>query len=428
MKISKYIADIKVDEKRSMLYSTLSRQYYVYLNEEKNKLTEFLKDINKGQYTKEEMLLFKELLDKKIIISKNYDEYYELRYQENMAKHSENIFRVVLYATNACNFRCTYCEQTHEVKQIDEVTAKKFLKLVERKAKECKRIEINWFGGEPFVEFFHIEEIMDKCNEICEKENCEIVASAITNGYLLTSDKIERLIKLNFKWLQITIDGQKEIHDKQRVLSNGNGTYEVVVKNMLEVLKAGIRVTLRININDKNCVDISVLLDSIPKKYRSKVQISIVNVFQNEHEISTFTYVKQAIDKGYPYRRDNRYRSCHATLHNAVIMDTDGSLLLCSNTKKGEKRLGFIDDEGKICIERKHNYYKIHEISILDNEVCKSCLELPFCIAGCKYVRLEDENLCIKKRGDGLSIEEHALLDYYYDLKREKRNGTKSRI
>lgn len=62
------------------------------------------------------------------------------------------------------------------------------------------------------------------------------------------------------------------------------------------------------------------------------------------------------------------------------------------------------------------------------NEVCKSCLELPFCIAGCKYVRLEDENLCIKKRGDGLSIEEHALLDYYYDLKREKRNGTKSRI
>ena len=158
-----------------------------------------------------------------------------------------------------------------------------------------------------------------------------------------------------------------------------------------------------------------------------KSQISIVNIFQNENEVSAFIYMKQAIDKGYPCRRNNRYRSRHVTLHNAVIIDTDGSLLLCSNVKKGEKRLGFIDEEGRICIERNRDYYKMHVISIFENERCKSCPESPFCVSGCKYVRMENGNLCTKKRGDGLSIEEYALLDYYYDMK-EKHNGTKGRI
>lgn len=422
MRLSKYTADIELDEKRNMLYNTLSRQYYVYHIEEQEHVQSFLRNLNKGVYEEWELSLFKELLNKKIIIRDDANELEEIRYMENSARYQDNVYKVIVYMTNACNFRCTYCTQGHEIKQLNDDVEAKIIKLIAKQAKASRKIDLSLFGGEPLIEYERICTMLENVKGLCDNEHCELVVSAATNGYLLTLERVQMLKRLGLKWLQITLDGSKEIHDKRRVLANGNPTFDIVIENIIMVLKEGIQVTLRINVDEENISDISEVIERIPEEYRGFIQVSICNLFQNEEELSTFDLTKQTIEKGYFYaRRRNTYAGCHASQKNATVINTDGSILLCSNTDSEEKRMGYINDSGNICIERIADYYHLKTLTALDNPECRECVELPFCAAGCKYARFRDNMKCVEKNGDGLSLRERALLDYYYDLQRENK-------
>lgn len=221
--------------------------------------------------------------------------------------------------------------------------------------------------------------------------------------------------------MQITVDGNREKHNRQRVLVNGEGTFDKIINNIIEVVRAGIAVTLRINVNKENINKISETLDAIPQELRADIAISICNVFQNEKILSTFSLLKEAIEKGYFYTgRKNKYTCCHACFKNAAVIGTDGSVLLCSNTDEEEKRMGYLGKKGNVCIERTADFYKLRTITARDNPECRNCIELPYCIASCKYARLRDNTKCMGRGGDGMTIEERALLDYYYDIQKAK--------
>lgn len=128
-------------------------------------------------------------------------------------------------------------------------------------------------------------------------------------------------------------------------MKNGQGTFAVVLKNIIEVVKEGIVVTLRINIDEEN-----------------------------------------------------------------------------ANKTSDEKRMGFIGKNGTVCVERSADLYKLQTVTARDNPECRQCIELPYCIASCKYERAKNNTKCLGKSGDGLSLREKALLDYYSDL-RKKQGG-----
>ena len=332
----------------------------------------------------------------------------------------------MILATNACNFRCTYCEQEHIVKRLDEDTQKRILELVEKKAKKHKKLEIDWFGGEPLLEYSCVCNMLEKVNKICEENKCDLIVTFTTNGYVLDDEKVSNLKRLNTKCMQITLDGNRRCHDHRRVLANGEGTFLKVLKNVIKVAQGGIFVTLRINIDEENDKDITEIIDAIPEELRSRIAIDICNLFQNEDRISAYELYKQIIKKGYIYsQRKNNYVSCHACMLNATVIDTDGSILVCSNTSSDEKKLGFLGKNGNVCIERIEEWYKIQTVTARDNPKCKECIELPYCIGSCKYARRKDNTQCLGRGGDGLSLRERALLDYYSDLYNEERRKQK---
>ena len=189
-----------------------------------------------------------------------------------------------------------------------------------------------------------------------------------------------------------------------------------MLENILVALREEMNIILRINVNEKNIMDVKDILDVIPRKYRGKVAINICNIFQNNEKISVYHLLKKAIEKGYAYnKRRNKYIGCQAGKKGAVTINTDGSVLLCANTEKDENRLGYLRSDGKVCIERKEAFYKIHTVTALKNPECQNCVELPFCMATCAYARLKSNEKCLGRRNDGLTLEERALLDYYYD-------------
>ena len=64
---------------------------------------------------------------------------------------------------------------------------------------------------------------------------------------------------------QITIEGLKETHDKQRCLVNGNGTFDRIIKNLIDIknnTKTNILdITLRVNVSKSILQNIYTVID-----------------------------------------------------------------------------------------------------------------------------------------------------------------------
>ncbi|MGN0351527.1 MAG: radical SAM protein [Roseburia sp.] len=420
MRVSNYVKDIEINQNTRMIYSTASREYYLYKVENREKIYSLLENVNKGEYTKSEIRVIKSLLNKKILISDDFNEIEDLYLQENVSRYQNNVFNIMIVVTNACNFRCSYCIQEHETKNLDLESEEKIINLLSNVSKKVRKIKVAWFGGEPLLQYESIKRITSPTKKICQESNCELELSMATNAYLLGKDMAKDLSELGFSSIQITIDGNKEYHDSRRILANGEGTYDIVYSNLINLLETKISIILRINVDAENLASTDELLESIPLKYRNRVTISVSNLYQTEKKLSVAEIYKKAINLGYNYAgRKNKYIACQACQTNGFIVDTNANIIICTNAEE-PRELGFIDKDGEIHIKNLAKYNRLKFVSAIQNTECQKCVELPFCIGTCKYRRSIENNKCIGKKGDGLTIEEHAILDYLYDEKRKE--------
>lgn len=82
--------------------------------------------------------------------------------------------------------------------------------------------------------------------------------SAITNGYDL--DCFEALLSPNaIKFVQITIDGIPERHNKRRIHAQGVPTFDKIVNNIGMALRHGVKVSVRVNTDSDNIEDLKAL-------------------------------------------------------------------------------------------------------------------------------------------------------------------------
>lgn len=147
MRVSRYATDIEIDDNIRMVYHTVSRKYYSYTAEYKKDLWDFIKNPNKKEYTIREAQLIKKLFDAGILINDDRDELADLEYLEQRAKFQDSSFRMTIYTTNACNFKCTYCMQEHEVRNLQETVIENIVAAIRVISKRVRKLEISWFGA-----------------------------------------------------------------------------------------------------------------------------------------------------------------------------------------------------------------------------------------------------------------------------------------
>lgn len=134
--------------------------------------------------------------------------------------------------TNKCNMRCRYCLRDIESKGTS-ISRDVLVEICQYISEYCekehiKHVSIQPWGGEPLLE---MESIMLMRKLICPK-GTKVHFSIETNGVLLTREMIVKLYE-NMIGIGISIDGYSEVHDKQRVMISGEGTHEIVEKNLL---------------------------------------------------------------------------------------------------------------------------------------------------------------------------------------------------
>lgn len=147
--------------------------------------------------------------------------------------------RITLQVTQNCNFRCAYCSYTnplegkqrlHNSKTMSLETAQKALRFLFRHSANSDSINVGFYGGEPFLNFGLIKEMVSYAKELFLFR--PLTFSITTNGSVF-NDEIAAFCMENPIDLKISLDGNRETHDRNRKLaSTGEGTFDLVMSKM----------------------------------------------------------------------------------------------------------------------------------------------------------------------------------------------------
>ena len=198
------------------------------------------------------------LKDMRMIIDKDVDESCLASFYFNEIQGKELL--IIPFVTRQCNFRCSYCFDDFNNNRMSEDTYNDLLKIIEDlvDAKGYKSVRVSFFGGEPLLEYEEICKFSQKMNDLAERKEIKFFGGMTTNAYLLTADRLEKLVKLNVTQYQITVDGLKETHDISRPLMGGKGSWDAIMKNLIDAKESELNFDFNIRTNfDYNVQQIS---------------------------------------------------------------------------------------------------------------------------------------------------------------------------
>ena len=188
----------------------------------------------------EDPSLFRRLEDKGIILTKDnirrviktYRERYHLLWQ-GPSLH-------IIAVTFRCNQACIYCHSSvvphtasRDKYDLNMDIAKEIVDFIFQSNSE--NISIEFQGGEPLLNWEVIEYITERAIEKSKVHKRIISFNMATNLTLMTEDIANKII--NEYWIKrkvkfgfsTSLDGPKEVHDKNRPMRSGGSSYERVV-------------------------------------------------------------------------------------------------------------------------------------------------------------------------------------------------------
>ncbi len=310
-----------------------------------------------------------------------------------------------------CNLRCPYCfahEGTYNTPKdymSFEVGAKAIDFLI-AKSGTRHNLEVDFFGGEPLMNFETIKKIVYYAKEATKRANKKIDFTMTTNGVLLDSEKREWLNEHMFNTV-ISIDGRKEVHDALRVTPNKSGSHDITLKNALEFRKIRgnksyyIRGTFTKNnldfckdvlfLNDCGFDQISlepVVLDCLEPLAIGKDDLE--KVFQQYDELAEQYITRRKGEKWFNFFHfmldledgpciTKRLKGCGAGNEYLAITPL-GDIYPCHQFATDEAfKMGNVLDDEFDC-KKQQQFFKS---SIYTKEHCNDCIAKYYCSGGC---------------------------------------------
>lgn len=149
-----------------------------------------------------------------------------------MMKGEPVIKAMCLHAAHDCNLRCSYCfASTGDFNGarglLDFETGKKALDFLVANSGKRKNLEVDFFGGEPLLNFETVKRLVYYGRELEPKHNKKFKFTVTTNGLNLNDEMID-FINKEFVNVVISLDGRPEVHDRMRKTVNGSGSYGII--------------------------------------------------------------------------------------------------------------------------------------------------------------------------------------------------------
>lgn len=437
MFVSKRILFFKSKENGYMLFCGNSNSFY-QIDDENVPVIQKMIDTGSEEGLPEDIR--KEFVKSGVLLNESDEEFFNrLKFSSYLTRFSKNHLSLTIAPTMACNFKCVYCYEGSRVKNVT-MTQEVMDGVIEFiKKSECKSLSITWYGGEPLCAW---EKIVEFNNKIDNLHLESFTQSIVTNGSLLDERKIEYMYEKKFSFIQITLDGSEEIHNKSRPMKNGNNSYNTIMTkldllNMYSKKGMKLPVSIRVNITEENAQEFSVLHKELSEKYEKNFFIYpgfVTKSDENEcHTTTCLTFDKEAdfilklskengIITNRLFPEGNRLMGCGAQVVSNYVISPKGDLYKCWEDISDESKTvgnvitGF-NDKNNI------NYQFIVKTTGFENDTCKKCVFLYSCMGGCPRFRMNN-NLAGKEINPVCAVIKHnpkKFLETYFEI--QKKNS-----
>lgn len=381
MKSSFYNLYFKYDGEFEVIYNSFTGAIIKIENEKKS----WIENEQFEEFSVEEIIALK---DHGIIIDDDIDEKKIIEMDRISGSTSKDSLTYRILTTTECNAKCFYCfEEGMDYCKMSMDTAKAVSNFISTRSLGAKKIQIQWFGGEPLMNAEVISAITNDVYAFAYRNNIQYDFTMVSNAILFDEMLVEKAKK---EWylrkIQITLDGEKGEYEKRKRVSD---SFDRVIENIRLLANAGIQVSIRLNYDKYNFKSVLGLIELLSSMKLDNVHMYPYPLFGTySSESSKNKTGKEELLKLYEVLYKNglmpnnrlpfKYRNnqCFATALNSFVIYPDGKLFKCAEDIT--KSVGDVWSGVRL----NDAYYKWCSFSI--EEKCENCKFLPICQGGCK--------------------------------------------
>lgn len=146
-----------------------------------------------------------------------------------------------LHIAHDCNLACKYCfaeegEYHGDRSMMSFEVGKQALDFLVQNSGNRRNLEVDFFGGEPLMNFEVVKQLVAYGRSLEEKHNKKFRFTLTTNGVLL-DDEVMEFANKEMANVVLSIDGRKEVHDMMRPTRNGRGSYDLIIDKFKKFAK-----------------------------------------------------------------------------------------------------------------------------------------------------------------------------------------------
>ncbi len=332
--------------------------------------------------------------------------------------------QVTLIPTTNCNLRCVYCyaRAGEKIKNMDWEVAKASIDMSISSALKLKNKSFHLGfhgGGEPTLRL----NFLRKCIKYAEKEgnakSLEPKFSIVTNG-VMEKDKADFMAQ-NIDNVLFSVDGPKDVQDKQRPMPNGDGSSKNVFKTIERFDELGIRYGIRSTITQYSVDRMTEIIDFFHENFQSVEHIQFEPLFgcgrsldsgwKAPSEEAFIENYDKAKKKASSHRLNLRYsgadleristRFCGAAGDNCYVTP-DGFISSCIEVTSNEDPRSKLFFYGEYSKEKKkfevdkEQLLKLRNTIVENMESCQKCFLKWNCAGDClakRFYKKDDEPL-----------------------------------
>jgi uncharacterized protein len=147
-----------------------------------------------------------------------------------------------LHVAHTCNLNCSYCFASQgkyhgERAVMSFEVGKQALDFLVAHSGGRHNLEVDFFGGEPLMNFQVVKELVAYARSI-EAESGKHFRFTLTTNGMLIDDEVIDFANREMSNVVLSLDGRKEIHDRNRVDYAGRGSWETIVPKFQKLVKA----------------------------------------------------------------------------------------------------------------------------------------------------------------------------------------------
>lgn len=197
----------------------------------------------KGRFPKDSEQNYE--LAEKLFLYEGDEEIFLRRAQEAIKPGKNYLFTstalFIFVVTGWCNTSCVYCQARNgglpSGGRMTPEMADKALDIVFTSPSRAVNIEFQ--GGEPLGNFEVIRHIVTQAESRAEHGEKEVIFSLVSNLSLLTDETLAFIKEHNIS-LSTSLDGNRELHDKNRPLRSGESSFDLLADKLPAIRAAGV--------------------------------------------------------------------------------------------------------------------------------------------------------------------------------------------